>query len=377
MTSWPLLEMIGIDKAFAGVQALRGVDLTLARGEVLALLGENGAGKSTLMKVLSGAHQPDAGTIRLQGEERRLRTPHDAIRAGIAIIYQEFNLVPALSARENIFLGQELSRAGFVLRHQERRRAAAVFERLGVQIDPETLCRELTIAQQQTVEIARALVREARIIVMDEPTAALTGHEVERLFAIIRDLKAHGIGVIYISHRLEEIFAIADRVMVLRDGANVGVWPAGAVTRAELIERMVGRPLKDEFPRRSVKRGEARLVVQGLSRGRAVRDVSFQIGRGEVLGMTGLVGAGRTETARAIFGADAKDAGEIYLDGKRLTIRSPRDAIAAGIGMLTEDRKTQGLVLAHAARDNFSLPNLPWLSRIGVVQRRQESAAFG
>ena len=415
MIAAPLLEMNGIDKAFAGVQALRRVDLTLAMGEVLALMGENGAGKSTLMKVLSGAHRPDAGSIRLQGKDVELRTPQDAIHAGIAVIYQEFNLVPGLSARENIFLGQEPSRAGFVLRQQEARRVAAVFARLGVNLDPEIPCRQLTVAQQQTVEIARALVREARLIVMDEPTAALTGHEVERLFAIIRDLKAHGIGVIYISHRLEEIFAIADRIMVLRDGANVGAWPVGAVTRAELIERMVGRPLRDEFPKRAVQasdtitmlrgdanvddvpagavmdsglmervgdrpaqvhRGEARLVVQGLSRGSAVRGVSFQIGRGEVLGLTGLVGAGRTETARAIFGADTKDAGEITLDGRRLTINCPRDAIRAGIGMLTEDRKTQGLVLAHAARDNFSLPNLDSLSRAGFVKQRQERDAL-
>lgn len=365
-----------INKSFTGVHALRSVDLTLHAGEVLALLGENGAGKSTLMKVLSGAHPPDAGTIQLQGTDVRPRSPQEAIRAGIAVIYQEFNLVPSLSARENIFLGQEESRLGFVRRKDEARRTRDVFERLGLAIDPEIPCRDLTVAQQQAVEIARALVREARILVMDEPTAALTGHEVERLFMIIRDLKSRGIGVIYISHRLDEIYAIADRVMVLRDGGNVGDWPIRDVTRTELIERMVGRPLRDEFPRRSVTLGEARLVVQGLTRGSKVSDVSFQIRRGEVLGLTGLVGAGRTETARAIFGADPKDAGHILLDGDRLDIRSPRDAIRAGIGMLSEDRKMQGLILDHAARDNFSLPSLSRLSRAGFVRTSEEETGF-
>jgi ribose transport system ATP-binding protein len=376
MLASPILEMIVIDKAFAGVQALHGVNLTLHPGEILALLGENGAGKSTLMKVLSGAHTPDAGTIRIQGNEVRLPNPQAGIRAGIAVIYQEFSLVPALSARANIFLGQESTRAGFVRHDQERRQVADVFARLGVTIDPETPCGRLSIAEQQTVEIARALVRDARILVLDEPTAALSAHEVERLFAILRELKGRGIGIIYISHRLDETFLLADRIMVMRDGANVGDWAAGAVARAELIERMVGRPLQEEFPRRAVTVGEPRLVVERLSRGRRVRDVSLQIRRGEVLGLAGLVGAGRTETARAIFGADRKDTGTITLDGKVLDIRSPRDAIRAGIGMLPEDRKAQGLVLPHAARVNFSLPNLETLSRAGFVGRRAEREAF-
>jgi ABC-type sugar transport system ATPase subunit len=364
MVASPLLEMSGITKAFAGVQALRGVNLTLHAGEVLALVGENGAGKSTLMKVLSGAHRPDAGTIRLQGRELRLRDPQDGRRAGIAVIYQEFSLVPALSARANIFLGQERARAGFLLHDQERRHALDVFARLGMP------------AEQQTVEVARALVRDARIVVMDEPTAALSGHEVERLFAIIRELKSRGIGIIYITHRLDEVFALADRIMVLRDGAIVGEWPVGGVTRQELIERMVGRPPSDEFPRRTVRIGEPRFVVEGLSCGQRVRDVSLQIRRGEVLGVAGLVGAGRTETARAIFGADRRDAGTIALDGRLLDIRSPRDAIRAGIGMLPEDRKAHGLVAPHSAQANFSLPNLAWLSRLGFILRRREHDAF-
>ncbi|MBY0527838.1 MAG: sugar ABC transporter ATP-binding protein [Gemmataceae bacterium] len=367
--------MRGITKSFPGVQALRGVDLTLHAGEVVALLGENGAGKSTLMKVLGGAVSPDAGTIHLSGEEVQLRSPLQAHRVGIAVIYQEFNLVPPLSARENLFLGQEQTRAGFIARGTERRRSLELFERLGVQIDPDVPCRSLPVAQQQAVEIARALAFQSRIVVMDEPTAALTAHEVERLFAIIRDLKAHGIGIVYISHRLEEIFAIADRIVVLRDGANVGERPIGGVTRNELIELMVGRALTDEFPPRDTRPGEPRLVVEGLCGG-IVDDVSFAIRRGEVLGLTGLVGAGRTETARLLFGADRRSAGRIVLDGRPLSIRSPRDAIAAGIGLLTEDRKTQGLVLAHGVRENFGLPNLSWLSRWGWLRLGQERRRF-
>jgi ABC-type sugar transport system ATPase subunit len=329
----PLLEMRGIVKSFPGVKALRGVDLTVQAGEVLALLGENGAGKSTLIKVLGGAHAADEGTIAIDGRETPYQSPHDSRAAGVAVIYQEFNLVPGLTAVENIFLGQELTRAGFVAHQQERARAAALFERLGVAIDLDAPCRRLTIAQQQLVEIAKALALEARIIVMDEPSAALTSHEVERLFEIIRDLKRHGIGVVYISHRLDEVFAIADRVTVLRDGRNVGERPISQITRNEMIELMVGRELKDEFPARAASIGAPRLEVSGLRRGRAVRGVSFTVRSGEILALTGLVGAGRTETVRLIFGADPFEAGEVRLDGKLLAIRSPRDAIAAGIGL--------------------------------------------
>jgi ribose transport system ATP-binding protein len=372
-----LLEMRGIVKSFPGVKALRGVDLSLRSGEVLALLGENGAGKSTLMKVLGGAHRADAGAISIDGREVRFHSPQDSRRAGVAVIYQEFNLVPGLTACENIFLGQEVTRAGFVAQREERRRAAELFQRLGVKIDLDAPCRRLTTAQQQLVEIAKALAFDARIIVMDEPSAALTSHEVERLFDIIRDLKRHGIGVIYISHRLDEIFTIADRVTVLRDGLNVGERPIAQFTRQEMIEQMVGRELKDEFPKRSASVGATRLAVAGLSRGRAVRDVSFEVRRGEILALTGLVGSGRTETVRLIFGADRRDAGEIWLDGRLLAIRTPREAIAAGIGLLTEDRKLQGLVLGHSIRENFGLPNLGRFSTAGFVQFGQEREEFG
>lgn len=376
MDSAPLLVMKRIEKSFPGVRALRGVDLELHSGEVLGLIGENGAGKTTLIKVLSGAHLPDTGSISICGTPANIHTPVDAQRGGVAVIYQEFNLVPALSARENIFLGQERTHLGFLSPSDEHRRALALFGRIGVPVDPETPCRNLTIAQQQIVEIAKALSLKANILVMDEPTATLTLQEVERLFAVIRELKARGMGIIYISHRLDEVFRIADRVMVMRDGAGVGVRAIQRITRNELIEAMVGRKIENEFPTRSVDIGPERLVVQNLCRGKKVRDVSFSVRRGEVLSLTGLVGAGRTEVVRLIFGADAPDSGTITLDDETLTIRNPRDAIRAGICLLTEDRKAQGLVLGRSAQENFALPNLPKLTRFGFVKEKEERGAF-
>ncbi|MFM7035581.1 MAG: sugar ABC transporter ATP-binding protein [Planctomycetia bacterium] len=373
----PLFEMRGIAKAFPGVQALRGVDLDICAGEVLALLGENGAGKSTLMKVLGGVHHPDAGTLRLDGRPIVFRSPQEARAAGIAVIHQEFNLVPGLTAVENVFLGQDQARAGFIRQAEERRQATELFRRLGATIDLDLPCKRLPTASQQLVEIARALACNARVIVMDEPTAALSEAEAGRLFEIVRDLRARGIAVVYISHRLDEIFALADRVVVLRDGRHVGSRPRTGLGRTELIELMVGRELADEYPRRTTTPGPVKLVVSGLSRGRAVRDVSFTVRRGEILALAGLVGAGRTETLRLIFGADRKDAGEILLDGRPLVIRSPRDAIAAGIGLLTEDRKLQGLVLGRSVRENFAMPNLSRLSRAGFMDSRRERLAFG
>jgi ABC-type sugar transport system ATPase subunit len=367
----PLLSMQGIAKSFPGVRALNGVDLELRRGEVLALLGENGAGKSTLIKVLAGAHLPDAGSIHINGHVVSITGPKEAVRAGVAVIYQDFNLVMSLSAAENIFLGREPA-AGFIRQRLERHQALALMERLGVFIDPSSICRELTVAQQQIVAIAKAMSLDARILVMDEPSATLTPQEVARLFAIIRDLKSQGIGVIYISHRLDEIFEIADRVLVLRDGRVVGVRPIGSVSRDQLIEMMVGRKLDDEFPKQRIPLGPPRLVVKNLRRGQEVRNVSFEIRRGEVLGLSGLVGAGRTETARLLFGADRPEAGTILLDGRLLHIRGPRDAIRCGIVLLTEDRKTQGLVLGHSVRENFGLPNLSRFARMGFIRRWQE-----
>ena len=369
----PLLRMTGIGKAFPGVQALKEIDLELRAGEVLALLG---AGKSTLIKIVGGAHPPDAGTLELDGEPLDIRGPTDSQAAGIAVIYQEFNLVPGLSARENIFLGQETTRAGFIAADEERRRVRELFDRLGASIDPEVPCGWLSVAEQQEVEIAKALSQNARLIVMDEPTAALSPSEVERLLEVVRELKAQGIGVIYISHRLNEIFEIADRVTVLRDGGHVGTKPIGEFTRDSMIELMVGRSLDQEFPKAAAELGEARLVVRGLSRGRRVREVSFGVRRGEVLGLTGLVGAGRTETARLIFGAARCAAGIITLDGKTLRLRSPREAVAAGICLLTEDRKTQGLVLGQSVRENFGLPNLASFAWLGFIDQKREAEAL-
>jgi ABC-type sugar transport system ATPase subunit len=372
-----LLHMSGIKKSFPGVQALNAVELTLDAGEVLALLGENGAGKSTLVKILGGALRPDAGRIEINGEPAHISSPAEARRLGIAVIYQEFNLVPALSATDNIFLGQELTRHGWLARPAQRQQAIQLLQRLGLDFEPDTRCRELSVAQQQAVEIARSLLCKARVLVLDEPSAALTPREVERLFAIVRQLKSQGLGVIYIGHRLEEIFELADRVMVLRDGSKVGERLVREFSRTQLIEMMVGRELKDEFPPRHAKVGPPRLVARGLRRGQSVRDVSLEIRQGEILALTGLVGAGRTEVARLLFGADPRDAGEIELDGRPLRIRHPRDAIAAGLGLLTEDRKQQGLVLAHSARHNFSLPNLDRLTVGGFIRAGQERDEFG
>ncbi len=368
----PLLQMREIDKWFPGVHALQRVSLTLQRGEVLALVGENGAGKSTLIRILGGAHLPDSGEILLDGDRVRMTTPTVAQQAGISIIHQEFNLIPDLTVRENIFLGRERTRGGFVMASDEFRDAVALFNRIGMAIDPDARCRELTVAQQQAVEIAKALSVNARILVMDEPTAALAQTEVQRLFAIIEEVRANGLGVIYISHRLDEIFAIADRVLVLRDGMQAGLAAVRDVSRERLIEIMVGRPMESEFPPRTATLGPERLRVEQLCRGHVVRDVSFSVRAGEVLGFAGLAGAGRTETMRIVFGADPADLGQIFVDGVPVRIRSPRDAIRHRICLLTEDRKAQGLILQHSVLENFGLPNLDRYLRGPFLDQRRE-----
>lgn len=372
----PLLSIRNITKTFPGVRALNRVDLDIHPGEVLALMGENGAGKSTLIKILAGAQQADSGSILMDGAEVRLPTPQAARKLGISVIFQEFNLIPTMTAAENLFLGRERCRAGIVSSRSDRAAAEEFFSRVGLRIDPGALCRGLTVAQQQGIEIAKALSVNARLVIMDEPSAALTGREVEKLFGIVRQLKSEGIAVVYVSHRLDEIFAIADRIAVLRDGGNAGEAMAAETTRARLIEMMVGRSIENEFPKRPARQGDVVLRAENLARGSRVRDVSLRVRSGEVLALAGLVGAGRTETARLIFGADRAERGRIELDGKPLRLRSPRDAIAAGIALLTEDRKSQGLIPRHPIRENFSLPSLRHFLRAGMVRRSLERRAF-
>jgi ribose transport system ATP-binding protein len=369
-----LLEMRNITKRFPGVLALKGAELTLRRGEVLCLLGENGAGKSTLMKILSGAQHPDAGEIRLEGQLVRIHSPHHAQELGISMIYQEFNLNPLLSVAENIFLGRQPQWKGtpFISWSGLYDDARKVLARIGVGMNVKRLVSSLSVAEQQMVEIAKALTFDARIIVMDEPSATLTDHELKALFELIGTLRSQGMGIIYISHRLEEVFAIGDRVTVMRDGEHVATEPVDALDREGIIRMMVGRELKDELPKEVFPRGGERLQVRGLTRRGHFQDVSFSAHAGEIVGITGLVGAGRTEVARAIFGADRLEAGEVRLDGRRVDIRRPSDAIAQGVGLLTEDRKAQGLVLGMPVRENTTLANLGAVSRGPFLLRRAE-----
>ena len=368
----PLLKMQGIHKHFPGVHALKGVEMDLYAGECLALLGENGAGKSTLIKILGGAHQPEEGTITIDGKTLEIHRPQDALQAGIAVIYQEFNLVPDLSARENIFLGQEPSALGILPAREENRKAKELFKRLGTDIDPETPCRKLNVAGQQLVEIAKALATNARILVMDEPSATLSNKEVEGLFEVIRGLKKQGIGIIYISHRLDEIDTICDRATVLRDGEYIATSKVNEISRDQLIKQMVGRSIEQEFPKKPATVGKTLLSARNLHRGKKVQDVSLEIKRGEILGLTGLVGSGRTETARILFGADKPESGELELEGQSIKFKSPREAIAAGVCLLTEDRKSQGLILLQSIRENFGLPNLQKFSKLGWINQQLE-----
>ena len=369
----PAVSMCGIRKAFPGVVALDGVDFDVRRGEVHVLLGENGAGKSTLMRVLSGATAKDAGEIRVDGRTVEIEGPRHAQALGIGTIYQELTLIPQLSAAENIFLGKEpVLAAGVIDRTRLRRDAAALLAARGVEVDPGEKAGELGIAQQQMVEVAKALSSEPRLLVMDEPTSALTERETGQLFAAIARLTAKGVAVVYISHRLDEVARIGHRVSVLRDGRHVATHRVGDVSVAELIRLMANRELKEHFPKRRVPRGPEVLRVEGLRRGRLLRDVSFSLHRGEVLGVAGLLGAGRTEMARAIQGADRREAGRITIKGDVVDVRSPADAFRRGVGLLPEDRKTQGLVLGLSVRGNVALPSARRLSRLGVVDSAGE-----
>ncbi len=371
-----ILRMEGISKAFPGVQALRDVDFEAEAGQVVALIGENGAGKSTLMKILSGVYRADSGRIFLQGREVNIQSPHHAQQLGIAIIYQEFNLTPNQSAAANIFITREPRQQGvgrflnFVDRRRMEQEAQQLLDRFGARVPATALIRDLSVAQQQMVEVAKALAVDARIIVMDEPTSALGEEEVETLFEIIATLKAQGMAVVFITHRLEEVFRIADRVVVLRDGQRVGSMPIAEATTEKVIRLMVGRELADLFHKEAAEIGEPLLEVRGLSRRGVVHDVSFTLRRGEILGFAGLVGAGRTETARLIFGADRKDSGEILLNGRPVRINSPVDAVRAGIGFVPENRATQGLVLNLPVLENIVLPTLKEHAKMNWVNRR-------
>jgi ribose transport system ATP-binding protein len=356
-----LLELEGISKGFPGVQALADVRLELAAGEVHALVGENGAGKSTLMKVLTGIYQKDAGTIRLDGRPVDIDGPLAAQALGISIIHQELSLMPDLSIAENIFITRERRRGlGFFVDDRDlNRRASELFERLGISLDPRTKVGNLLVAQQQVVEIAKALSFDARVLVMDEPTAALTESETEILFRLIRDLRRRGTGVIYISHRLEELKEISDRITVMRDGEYVGTVATDEVELPQIISMMVGRQIKgEERPSAPTTAGPTVLKVAGLSTKDLLKDVSFELRRGEILGFAGLMGAGRTEVARAICGADKMDSGEVFLNGQRVKIKSPADAARLRIGYLSEDRKRFGLMLEQDVNFNISISSL-------------------
>lgn len=371
----PLLRMSLIRKRFSGVQALDDAGLEMLPGEIHALLGENGAGKSTLIKILSGAQQPDSGTIEFSGQTVVMVSPHDAQRRGIATIYQEFTLAPNMTIAENVFIGREPGVGFFVDWRKMASETRAITKRLGLELQPMAIVRGLSVAEQQMVEIGRALSMKSRLIVMDEPTSALSSTEVEKLFRIARELKAHGLSIIFVTHRLEEVMQICDRYTVLRDGRLVGSGAIADITIDGIIRLMVGREVKALFAHREREiAGDVVLRVEGLNRqGNAqdqnatvLADVGFEVRRGEILGVAGLVGAGRTEMARAVFGADAFNSGRVIINGREVHIRSPQDAIRNGIGLVPEDRKQQALFLALAVRINLSMASHRQILRWGV-----------
>lgn len=373
----PALEMVGIGKRFPGVVALDGVDLSLEPGKVHALMGENGAGKSTLIKILAGVYNKDAGTIRIGGRETELLNPGDALRQGIQVVFQEIALISEFTVAENIFLERHpVGRTGAINWRKIRGDAQALFERLGFDVDTGARTGSLPVSQQQMVEIARALAYEAKIVVMDEPTSSLTPNEVALLFDVIRRLASLGIAILYVSHKLDEIFEIADTVTVLRDGRHISTKPVSAHSNDSLVQDMIGRTIDNLFPR---ERGQASdtvaLLVKGLSTAAKLRDVSFEAHRGEVLGFFGLMGAGRTELAKAIVGFDPISAGEIVVGGKRLHPHDTRNGVSLGVGLLSEDRKNEGLMLELPVLSNLSLAALGKFARLGLVDERRERSA--
>ncbi|MBP3876184.1 MAG: sugar ABC transporter ATP-binding protein [Lachnospiraceae bacterium] len=373
-----LLTMKGIDKSFPGVHALDHVDFEVRKGEVHALMGENGAGKSTLMKVLTGIYTKDSGTITFEGREVEFHNTREAQDAGIVIVHQELNMLGHLTVAQNIFIGRE-PRKGLRIDDQKMiEDSAKLFQRLNIDIDPRETMSNLTVGRQQMCEIAKAISHEAKVIIFDEPSAALTETEIEELFKIIRDLRANGLGIVYISHRMDEIKVITDRVTVMRDGTYVGTLITKDCTKNDIINMMVGRVIYEDPKQKSNVRPGAPVVlkVDHLNAGKMVQDVSFELHKGEILGFSGLMGAGRTETARAIFGADPKESGDIYINGTKVEIHSPKDAVNCGIGYLSEDRKRYGVVVQKSVAENSTMAHLPnFISGLFINKKKETEVA--
>lgn len=367
------IEMRGIDKSFGSNQVLKQAGFTLESGEVHALMGENGAGKSTLMKILTGVYTKDAGTVLVDGKEVNYKNPQEAEKAGIVFIYQELNVMFDLTVEENLFMGKEIhGKFGICDRKAMQKKAREALNTLGVDISPKTVMSELSVGQQQMVEICKALMADAKVIIMDEPTAALTQSETVALFKVIESLRKKGVSMVYISHRMEEIFELCDRITVLRDGSYIGVKNIPETNMNEIVKMMIGREIGERYPSRDVKIGKEVLKVKGLTRKGTFHDVSFSVRAGEVLGVSGLMGAGRTEIMQAIFGNLSYESGSIEIDGKEVKISNPRQAMEQGIGFITEDRKTEGLMLDKSIRENISLCNLGRISKSSVISKEAE-----
>ncbi len=367
------IEMRGIDKSFGSNQVLKQAGFTLESGEVHALMGENGAGKSTLMKILTGVYTKDAGTVLVDGKEVNYKNPQEAEKAGIVFIYQELNVMFDLTVEENLFMGKEIhGKFGICDRKAMQKKAREALNTLGVDISPKTVMSELSVGQQQMVEICKALMADAKVIIMDEPTAALTQSETVALFKVIESLRKKGVSMVYISHRMEEIFELCDRITVLRDGSYIGVKNIPETNMNEIVKMMIGREIGERYPSRDVKIGKEVLKVKGLTRKGTFHDVSFSVRAGEVLGVSGLMGAGRTEIMQAIFGNLSYESASIEIDGKEVKISNPRQAMEQGIGFITEDRKTEGLMLDKSIRENISLCNLGRISKSSVISKEAE-----
>lgn len=367
------IEMRGIDKSFGSNQVLKQAGFTLESGEVHALMGENGAGKSTLMKILTGVYTKDAGTVLVDGKEVNYKNPQEAEKAGIVFIYQELNVMFDLTVEENLFMGKEIhGRFGICDKKAMQKKAQEALNILGVNISPKTVMAELSVGQQQMVEICKALMADAKVIIMDEPTAALTQSETVALFKVIESLRKKGVSMVYISHRMEEIFELCDRITVLRDGSYIGVKNIPETNMNEIVKMMIGREIGERYPSRNVKIGKEVLKVKGLTRKGTFHDVNFSVRAGEVLGVSGLMGAGRTEIMQAIFGNLSYEGGTIEIDGKEVKISNPCQAMEHGIGFITEDRKTEGLMLDKSIRENISLCNLRRISKSSVISREAE-----